>query len=250
MSERHLVLLVEESNNSLGFFDSQDGSELGRVGLSLWPHEVAVSPDGKIAYVSNFGLRDYDLTIGHAGNSISVIDIATRCEVHRLYTCDGQFRYWGPHGVKVTPDGTELFVNVERIIGKREPDLTLGPGTDQTDMLVFDLQTRRPVRSFSLPSILSREPNPPEDPVKQYGVPRGSHNFVFSKDGSSLWLFSGRGGISRLDPVTGQITAHLTNFSGAVRGLSFFHDGRLLVSATNELTIIDPGTLQISLANE
>ena len=71
--------IVEESNNSLRFFDSETGLECGRVSLSLWPHEVAVSPNGKTAYVSNFGLRDYDLTLGHAGNSISVIDIAGRC---------------------------------------------------------------------------------------------------------------------------------------------------------------------------
>jgi ABC-type branched-subunit amino acid transport system substrate-binding protein/DNA-binding beta-propeller fold protein YncE len=244
VSAKHLIVLVEESNNSVGFFDSEDASESFRIGVSLWPHEVAISPNGATAYVSNFGLRDYDLTIGHAGNSISVIDIAARCETHRLYTCEGNFRYWAPHGVKVTPDGRHLFANVERILGKREPDLTLGPGTDQTDMLVFNLETRRPVRAFSLPVVSSRVASSTEDPAKQYGVPRGSHNFVFSKDGSALWLFSGRGGISRLNPTTGEITAHLTDFAGAVRGLSFFADGRLLVSATNELTIVDPVSLK------
>jgi ABC-type branched-subunit amino acid transport system substrate-binding protein/DNA-binding beta-propeller fold protein YncE len=242
--DRHLILLVEESNNSLGFFDSEAGLECGRVSLSLWPHEVAVSPNGKTAYVSNFGLRDYDLTLGHAGNSISVIDIAARCETHRLYTCDGDFRYWAPHGVKVTPDGNYLFANVERVLGSRQPDLTLGPGTDQTDMLVFDLATNKPFKVFALPPV-DRVLTEDDDPVKQYGVPRGSHNFVFAKDGKSLWLFSGRGGISRVDPLTGAITAQLKTFAGAVRGLQFFEDGRLLVSATNELTILDPDTLQI-----
>ena len=101
MSEPYLILLVEESDNSLGIYDSVDGQEVGRVRLSLWPHEIAISPDGHTAYVSNFGLRDYDLNLGYAGNAISVIDIANRVETHRLYTAADGYPYWGPHGVKV-----------------------------------------------------------------------------------------------------------------------------------------------------
>lgn len=95
--KRFLLLAVEESDNSPWFYDSAGDSEVGRVKLSLWPHEVAVSPDGRTAFVSNFGLRDYDLTIGHAGNSVSAIDIRARCESDRYNTCSDSFRYWGPH---------------------------------------------------------------------------------------------------------------------------------------------------------
>lgn len=252
MSERHLILLVEESDNSLGFYDSHDGSPSGRIKVGLWPHEVTVSPDGQTAYVTNFGLRDYDLTIGHAGNSISVIDIANRCEVHRLYTCNDEFRYWGPHGVRLSPDGKHLYVNVERVVGLRGPDPTAGPGQEQTSMLVFDVATRELVNSFALP-VIRQETRlsdkflfPVEDPVYSYGVPRGSHNFVFSPDGKDLWIFSGRGGISRLNPRTGEITAHLTDFNGAVRGLAYTNSGHLLVSATNEISLVDPATLSIT----
>jgi ABC-type branched-subunit amino acid transport system substrate-binding protein len=84
-----------------------------------------------------------------------------------------------------------------------------------------------------------------EQPASIFDVVQGSHNFVFSPDGADLWIFSGRTGVTRMNPLTGEITARLLNFNGAVRSLSFTPDGRLLVSATNEITLIDPKTLQV-----
>src|SRR5438132_1214147 len=55
------ILLVEEGSHSLGIYSSETGKEVGRVALSNLPHEIAVSEDGKVAYIPNFGLRDYDL---------------------------------------------------------------------------------------------------------------------------------------------------------------------------------------------
>jgi len=255
MSEPYLILLVEESDNSLGIYDSVDGQEVGRVRLSLWPHEIAISPDGRTAYVSNFGLRDYDLNLGYAGNAISVIDIQNRVETHRLYTATDKYPFWGPHGVKVSPDGKHLYVNVERVEGVRERNPDTVPGQDPTKLLVFDLATRKIVNMFDLhlpppriaaiPSVHG-ESEDDERPASIFDVVQGSHNFVFSPDGADLWIFSGRMGVTRLDPKTGNITARLLDFNGAVRSLSFTPDGQLLVSATNEITLINPKTLAIS----
>ncbi|MCY3008093.1 MAG: ABC transporter substrate-binding protein [Planctomycetota bacterium] len=245
-----MILAVEESDNSLGFYDSAEGTEVGRVKLSLWPHEVAISPDGKVAYVSNFGLRDYDLTIGHAGNSVSAIHVESRCESDRYFTCSDSFRYWGPHGVKVTPDGASLYVNVERVVGLREPDPSAGPGMEVTKMLVFDLATKSLKRSFNFASepqltVAEKSLRFADDPSLEFGVPRGSHNFVFSADGKDLWIFSGRGGISKMEAATGKILAQLTDFNGSCRGLAFTKSGQLLVSATNEIALVDPKAAKI-----
>ena len=44
---RYIILAVEESANSLCFYDSKTYERISKVQLSLWPHEVAISPDGK-----------------------------------------------------------------------------------------------------------------------------------------------------------------------------------------------------------
>ncbi len=234
MSDRHLILLVEETDHSLGFYDSVDGSLDARIRLGYRPHEIAVAPDGRTAYVSNFGLHDYDLTTGHAGNSVSVIDIPNRCESHRLYTCTDKFQCWAPHGVKLSPDGRHLFVNVERAAGRE-------PSGEGSKMLVFDITTREIVRTFAMPRVAGHD-----EPKHAYGLPRGSHNFVFSPGGRDIWIFSGVGGITRIDPRNGKPTGHLKDFRGAVRGLTFTGDGQLLVSATNEISLVDPARLRVT----
>lgn len=242
------IVLVEESASSLGIYDSRTGQEIRRIGLSLWPHEIDISKDLRHAYISNFGLRDYDLTIGYAGNSISIIDLENGCETGRLYTVLENEPYWAPHGVKISPDGRSLYVNVERIKGSRFPDPTAPLGQQDTKMLVFDLGTHKLKSAFKLPMLVNQTAelnwlhNLGHTPSSSFMVLPGMHNFVFSPDGSEIWYYSGLTGVTCVDPLTGEVKKRLTDFNGSVRALSFNTDGSLLVSATNELAIVDPKT--------
>jgi DNA-binding beta-propeller fold protein YncE len=87
-ASREQLIVVEQSAGSVGFYDASSGKKLGDVQVGFLPHEVTVSKDQKTAYVSNFGLQDYDETIGVPGVSISVLDIANHSEKYRLYTFD------------------------------------------------------------------------------------------------------------------------------------------------------------------
>lgn len=236
----YLILAVEESASSLAFYDPESGKEVGRVALSLWPHEIAVASDG-LAYVSNFGVRDYDLSLGYAGNSVSVVDVAARAEIGRLFTKDGSQKYWAPHGVKVSPDENHVYVNVERVLGTREPDLER-PGSEFTKLLKFERSSGACVAELSIPiPEFDRGGADPDRAIAAYDVIPGTHNFVFSPhDPNELWLFSGRAGVSVFNVEQGLITHRLQSFNGAVRSLSFGPSGNLLVSATNEVSLVDP----------
>lgn len=246
---RYLILVVEESASSVGFYDSETGNEVGHVQVSLWPHEIAVSQDG-LAYVSNFGVRDYDLSLGHAGNSVSVIDIAGRCEAGRLFTRTGDARYWAPHGLKLSPDERYLYVNVERVVGVRDPDLTR-PGSEYTKLLKFERATGQLMKVLDVP-LASYDPlavstNRFREGTVAYDVLPGTHNFAFSPlDSSELWLFSGRSGVTVMNSDSGDIIARMTDFNGAVRAIAFGRSGTLLVSATNEVSLVDPRTRTIT----
>ncbi len=120
----HPVLaVVEQTAGKISFYDVQSHQRVGETLVGLLPHEIALSPDGNTAYVSNFGLQDYDENIGIPGDTISEINTQTFKEIARLST---GFQN-APHGVKIRPNHpNELYVNTE-IDGK---------------ILVFDLRTK------------------------------------------------------------------------------------------------------------
>src|SRR5690242_2953754 len=87
-SSQKMLIVVEENASHVSFYNHEDGKKLGSVAVGFLPHEIAISADGKTAYVSNFGIKDYDSGSGIPGASISVIDIPNRTEKYRLYTFD------------------------------------------------------------------------------------------------------------------------------------------------------------------
>src|SRR5262245_52660806 len=96
-SEGHLLVL-NKGDDTLMVFDIPSNDSLATVKVGHEPHEVAVTPDGRKAYVSNVG-----------DHSISVVDL-TRNVVTRTIRPDRVDR---PHGLAVTPDGRWLLLTSE-----------------------------------------------------------------------------------------------------------------------------------------
>ncbi|MBF5041878.1 hypothetical protein FGE12_05705 [Aggregicoccus sp. 17bor-14] len=200
------VLSVEETPGRLAILDPGGGVR-ARIPLGERPHEVEVSPDGRTAYVSLFGIADYDNRIGVPGVRVARIDLARATRVGE-YRLPADVR--GPHGVKLRPpSAAELFVNAE-------------VGSDT--MLVFDVERGALLRRFA--------------------VPAGTHNFVFSRSGDALFTFAGAGGVSRLDPVSGRILAH-RDVGSPVRGLLVSREGELLASARGEVVVLRATDLSV-----
>ncbi len=91
---RDVILVVQKGDHSLGYYDFATGAELARVAVDPYPHEFAISPDRRLAYLANFGVALAEHG-GPGGNTVSVVDIAGR---RRVATIDcGQSRR--PHDV-------------------------------------------------------------------------------------------------------------------------------------------------------
>lgn len=210
------LAVVEENADRISFYNPDTGARQGSLKLAFLPHEIAVAKDGKTAYVSNFGIRDYDSGSGVPGVSISVIDLPNQVEKYRLFTFDPlESKDYSdidsaPHGVKLRPPfEKQLYVNVEK----------------GSKILVFDVDTKTIVKKIEV------SPN--------------THNLFFSNDGKTLWLMAGKDGVIRIDPDSGVVTGSLT-LPSAVRGLKYTPDNRsLMVSAVNQIVFIDPDTLAI-----
>ena len=184
-----------------------DGELLARVEVGSWPHEVEVSPDGRTAYVSQFGITDYDSRIGTPGDHVSRIDLESARETGRYALPEG---LRAPHGVKLRPSTDELFVNAE---------------TGGDTMLVYDANSRSLLRTFPLE--------------------KGSHNFVFSSDGRFVFVFAGSEGVAKYDAVTGKKIAKQT-FKTPVRGLRVAPNGMIAAANKGEVMLLDAETLDVT----
>ena len=120
------LLVVEKKNSSVGFYASS-GNRVGGVLVGETPHEVALSHNGRYAYVTDNGVlwMDYD---GPGGNTISIIDLATGRRDGILPL--GKFHR--PHGIALDPNSSRAFVTAEN------PDR----------LVLVDLDARAVIRDF------------------------------------------------------------------------------------------------------
>ena len=125
------LLVLHKGENAMAIVDPSSGKVAGRVPTGQDPHELAVSDDGKLAFSSNYagpGPR--------GGNTLSVIDIASRKELHRVDL--GPLSR--PHGLWFA--GGKLYFTAEgsMAVARYDPasdkvDWLLGLGQDRTHMV-------------------------------------------------------------------------------------------------------------------
>ena len=199
------VAVVQEGPGKVVVFPARDPSRQTVIPVGDKPHEIEMTPDGRIAYVSNFGLLEANHKIGTPGTTISVLDLQTLSERTRFKLPEG---FAAPHGLKLRPPKyKELFTNTEE-----------GGG----GMVVFDSDSGAVLRTFVLPP--------------------GVHNFVFSADGSLLFAFTMTGKICRISPDNGKVSRCAD--AGSPRGLSWTADHRyLILSGKDEILLLDPASL-------
>src|SRR5437660_1818950 len=71
------LVVVNKLGDTLAFFDTRDNSRVATIPLATHPHEIAVAPDGRTAYVSIYGDGVYGRNANPA-HTIVIIDLAGR----------------------------------------------------------------------------------------------------------------------------------------------------------------------------
>jgi YVTN family beta-propeller protein len=248
------LLVLEKQDASLAIVDPGTRKVLTRVPAGPDPHEVVASPDGKLAYISNYGFGAY--------NTISVIDLAAQKALARIDL--GPLH--GPHGLWFA--GGELYFTAEanKVIGRYDPstrrvDWILGTGQNRTHMVVVSNDLGR-IFTSNVGSATVNIIEKVTHPAGPRGLPggtemtdwnetvvpvgQGAEGFDVSPDGKELWVANAQDGtLSIVDVATKKTTETLdANVQGANR-LKFTPDGRLVfVSSlgTGDLAVFDSGT--------
>src|SRR5262245_55251507 len=111
---RRLVVL-NKAEATASFYDPATRKEVALVPVGDAPHEVATSPDGRLAVVCNYGGQK-------PGNTLTVIDVAAGKALGTIELrgeeTDGEGRkqdvsFLKPHGIRFLPDGRRVVVTSE-----------------------------------------------------------------------------------------------------------------------------------------
>lgn len=89
-SQAATLLVANKSEASVSIYRLPENNRLATVPTGKGPHEVAISPDGGVAVVSNYGDRQ------SAGNTLTVIEIATASVIRTIQLAENAM----PHGVE------------------------------------------------------------------------------------------------------------------------------------------------------
>ena len=232
------ALLVLNKEGSLAIVDPASRKVVGTVRTGDMPHEAAASTDGKLAFVSNYG--------GGAtpGKSISVIDLLTQKELHRVDL--GALRM--PHGLAFA--GGKLYFTCEtnKIIG------TYNPATNQVDWLQGTGQNSTHMVEVSKDQNQIYTANIASDSISVFDragaqnwnqtvipVGKGPEGFDLTPDGKEIWAANSRdGSVSVIDIATKRVIRTLPVQTKRSNRLKFSPDGRLVL-----ITDLDAGELLV-----
>src|ERR1035438_4187677 len=273
------LLVLEKEQNTLVIVDPASLTIVARVPVGNNPHEVAVSDDGKTAYISNYGGE------GGGGATIAVVDLTAQKPLAPIDL--GALR--APHGLVFA--GGKLYFTAEgaKVVGRYDPstqkiDWVMGTGQNRTHMVVVskDLKTvfTSNVSSATV-SIIEQGAAPGPGPgrggpggrvgpgvpgatdgrgrggpppggrsgtdwnITNIPVGRGSEGFDLSPDGKELWVANAQDStISIIDVAARKVVQTIPSTASANR-LKITPDGKFVFVSDlggNELLVLDAAT--------
>lgn len=122
------LAVIEKVAGAVGFF-TEDGRQLAQVKVGNFPHEAALSVDGRYLYVSDNGVL-WMTEDAQGTNTISVVDVRA---MKKTDTID-LGRFHRPHGLALLPDQTHLLATTERPFGLVSIDVTARKVTRNYDI--------------------------------------------------------------------------------------------------------------------
>src|SRR5580693_459209 len=241
------TLLVLNKEGNVAIVDPKSQTVLGRAPTGDGPHEVVATTDGKLAVASNYG------TGQNPGHTLSVIDIATRKEIHRVDVAPLE----QPHGLFAADGKVYFTAEKNKIIARYDPatnrvDWMLGTGQDRTHMVALskdrNLIFTTNVNSGTI-TIFDRAGNPPDWRATVVKVGPGAEGFDLSPDEKQLWTANaGDGTVSIVDIAKKETVETFPVGSKRSNRLKFAPNGKTaLISdlTSGEVIVVDVASRKV-----
>ena len=223
------LLVLNKDDNTLAIIDPATNIIVGTAPTGDAPHEVAASSDGRFAYVTNYGPFQPD----QPGNTLSVIDLATRKETR---VDVGPLRR--PHGIEFAGGKVYFTAELNKAIARLDPqslkvDWLLGTGQNRTHMIVLakglNTMFTANIQSNSI-SMIERRAGPDEWTETVIPVGKGPEGCDLSPDGKQFWAAnSGDGTVSVIDVAAKKVVQTFDVGTKRSNRLKFTPDGKLVL---------------------
>lgn len=237
------LIVAHKALHSVGFYTAE-GKHLVSVDVGQNPHEMVLSPDRKLVYITDNGVMRW-MDNADGANTVSIVDLAARRKIGEIST--GKFRR--PHGIDLDPVTGLLAVTCEK------PDR----------LLIIDTVKQKVIKDFDTGGVTSHNVtldrgakwayvsniqsnnvgavNLATGEVIKIPTGKGPQDCAFSKDGKELY-------VACSDYVAVIDTEKKTEIDrvniGATR-ITITPDGSQLITATRPRSIqfIDPATRKV-----
>jgi len=233
------LLVLNKSEATLAFIDPASGKTSATVATGDGPHEVELSANRRLAFVSNYGSAS-------DGNTLSVIDVKSRKELRRVDL--GDLRR--PHGLAYANGGAYFTAEKSQRIGHYDPkaqkvDWTFETGQEVTHM---GLASRDGATLFTTNigsdsvSVIRRDAAGEwQQTLVEVGA--GPEGLDLSPDERELWVAHSRdGGVSVIDTKSAKVVRTFDAGTRRSNRLKFTRDGQLVLVSdlgAGELVVID-----------
>jgi YVTN family beta-propeller protein len=274
------LLVLAKKDRQLSIVDPETLQVRAKVPVGGNPHEVQASPDGRTAWVSNYGNGSL--------HTITVVDLKSA----RVVKTIDLGPLWGPHGLAYSGGAIYFTAEREKLIGRLNPDLNatgamapvdwyLGTGQTGTHLLwvsrdatqivtvnvgsgtmdLFERKPAGPMQEAGGPpskagattthgSDATPVPDWDQTIVKVGGLPEG---FDVIPDGEgharTIWVANAREGtVSVIDFASGTVTGTIAAEVPTANRVRFTPDHRLaLISQekSGEVTVLDVASQRV-----
>jgi YVTN family beta-propeller protein len=241
------VVVVCKSDFQLALVDPGTQTILLKLPTGRGPHEVAVSPDGRTAYVSNFGRYSVypagDTEHDKASNSITVMDLLDR----KVKTTFDLGTHTGPHGMVVSRDSKRMWVTTETPQAVLELDSGTGKilhvwntTQERSHMIVVTPAENKFYVTNTVSgsvSVIDRSTGA----VKVLATGPGTEGIAISPDGKEVWAASRLDDkISVISTATDTIVAAFPSGGKGPKRMDFTPDG-------TQVWVTNPGSNQATV---
>ena len=232
-----LLLIGNKGEDSLSFVDLGTGRELKRLETGRAPHEIALSPDGKLAAVVAYGGTSIDLFDVARRERVGSVDLAANARPHGLvWLSDGR--------IVATAEGRKALMVVAP---DRRSVREIATGQDGTHMVAVSRDGRRAYTAnmgSGTVSVIDLIAGAKLRDVPAGGQPEG---IALSPDGRRLWVADRQGDSLRVfDTAEMRVLATLRTGRTPIRVL-LSPDGRTAVTSNygdGTLSLFDARTLR------